>query len=649
MEPHAPLLPTRQVPHVSCLERQRFALVVVLLVLVQASFAGNSIVAKLSFDQGLVDAIIFSLFRDVGASMVLLVGCRIADGAWGVPRKVHLIHFVGIGVLGVVVGQMFMVIALEFTSPFNCMVLQPSQPVLAVLLGALLGIEPLQLDKCHGLLSVCGILLSVAGATIAVVYGSTANSSRGDGGGDHVSRHDLLIGNSLLAIQCVAGALYQLLQKRVLSLDQGRYSSIAVAAWGYTFGAVGVMCVIPLSGRLQLSYWQIPRLGWLAVAYAILLTSAFNYAAQAYANRHSSPILVTAFFPLQVVFTAVFSFLAFSECPSLMDVVGGVNVLGGLALVIAARQLRKQRASTLPWAAEACARDEHAHGASVGAHVAANPPTACCLGAGCTAEEVRAAIEQEGMVVIRNFLSAAEAAEALRRVEALAERLPSLVASGVVPAAQVQHDDVARHSTLKQIQQLAAHEPYFGTLRRQLEPMAMAALAERVEYRNMQFFNKPPTRLYGPGKTSQATPPHQDAYYFMIEPPHQAVTAWMALDPVDEENGCLRYVRGSAAGGVRTHDYSGVVGFSQSLTAESFGAADTGAEFAVCAAPGDLILHVGTMIHRAEPNRSETRHRRAIGAIFYGESARVDEAKHTAKQREIYERAQFLEGQERSS
>ena len=44
---------------------------------------------------------------------------------------------------------------------------------------------------------------------------------------------------------------------------------------------------------------------------------------------------------------------------------------------------------------------------------------------------------------------------------------------------------------------------------------AAKVLAEGVEFRNMQYFDKPPTSLYGPGKTSQATPPHQDAYYFI--------------------------------------------------------------------------------------------------------------------------------------
>ncbi|EOD13129.1 hypothetical protein EMIHUDRAFT_212858 [Emiliania huxleyi CCMP1516] len=77
--------------------------------------------------------------------------------------------------------------------------------------------------------------------------------------------------------------------------------------------------------------------------------------------------------------------------------------------------------------------------------------------------------------------------------------------------------------------------------------------------------------------------------------PEQAVTAWLALDPADEDNGCLRYVRGSAAGGVRAHRYSGVIGFSQTLDAAA-DAADAQNEFALPAAPGDLLLHTATMV-----------------------------------------------------
>ena len=180
------------------------------------------------------------------------------------------------------IGQMFLVIALKYTTPLNAMVLQPSQPVLTVLIGALTGLEPLHVSQWHGQLSILGIVLAAVGAALALAYGSAAAGKNSDG---HPPQpHSLLIGNCLLGTQCLAGALYQLLQKRVLSLDGGRYPSLAVAAWGYAAGAAFTGPVLPFA-RLSRASWALPRLGWLGLAYAVLLTSAFNYAAQALPRR----------------------------------------------------------------------------------------------------------------------------------------------------------------------------------------------------------------------------------------------------------------------------------------------------------------------------------------------------------------------------
>jgi hypothetical protein len=54
----------------------------------------------------------------------------------------------------------------------------------------------------------------------------------------------------------------------------------------------------------------------------------------------------------------------------------------------------------------------------------------------------------------------------------------------------------------------------------------------------------------------------QDGFYFHIKP-NKAVTMWMALDAADEENGCLVYTTGSHKTGIRPHQASGVLGFSQ--------------------------------------------------------------------------------------
>ena len=104
---------------------------------------------------------------------------------------------------------------------------------------------------------------------------------------------------------------------------------------------------------------------------------------------------------------------------------------------------------------------------------------------------------------------------------------------------------------------------------------------------------------------------------------------------------------GRIGGGVRPHGFSGVLGFSQALQPGAYTAADAASEFAVRASPGDLVLHVATMVHRAEANTCARRERRAIGAIFYGQSARVDEAAHAARQVEIHRRAAAIKGQQR--
>jgi phytanoyl-CoA hydroxylase len=142
----------------------------------------------------------------------------------------------------------------------------------------------------------------------------------------------------------------------------------------------------------------------------------------------------------------------------------------------------------------------------------------------------------------------------------------------------------------------------------------------------MQYFNKPP-------RIGQPTPAHQDGYYFMLEP-NEAVTMWLALEPVDEENGCVRYVRGSHKHGLRPHGRTQVLGFSQGMT--DFGTADDlrNEVFFPCQ-PGDLLVHHALTIHRADGNPSEHRTRKALGFIYYARHAQEDVVKKQAYQESL--------------
>src|SRR5690606_24826976 len=113
-----------------------------------------------------------------------------------------------------------------------------------------------------------------------------------------------------------------------------------------------------------------------------------------------------------------------------------------------------------------------------------------------------------------------------------------------------------------------------------------------------------------PPRVGSETPPHQDSYYWRIDPIDAGVTFWLPLDKVDEANGCVRYIPGSHRQGMRPHGESKQFGFSLGLL--DFGDADRRDEVPVPVDAGDMIAHAGLTVHRADPNRSDRR-RWAVG------------------------------------
>ena len=55
--------------------------------------------------------------------------------------------------------------------------------------------------------------------------------------------------------------------------------------------------------------------------------------------------------------------------------------------------------------------------------------------------------------------------------------------------------------------------------------------------------------VLSPPGVDHPTPPHQDNYYFNLKPLN--VVIWLALDDVDDENGCLRYSPATPAAAAR--------------------------------------------------------------------------------------------------
>ena len=214
------------------------------------------------------------------------------------------------------------------------------------------------------------------------------------------------------------------------------------------------------------------------------------------------------------------------------------------------------------------------------------------------------------------FRSGFQSPTAVENINANLERLIEEVVPKLPPE-YVFYEDKSDPSSLKQIQKIQEHDGFFRDLMTvgPFRELAESLLGSEVTCQNMQYFNKPP----GIGKP---TPAHQDGFYFKLTP-CEAITMWMALEPVDGENGCVRYVPGSHTLGMRPHGSTGTLGFSQGIT-DFPNQFDSVNEIEFPAEPGDLLAHHALTIHRADGNSSLTRSRRALGFIYYGSKAKQD-------------------------
>jgi len=227
-------------------------------------------------------------------------------------------------------------------------------------------------------------------------------------------------------------------------------------------------------------------------------------------------------------------------------------------------------------------------------------------------EALKRDLDRDGFVVVRRFLPEEELARLRQELDRYIWTVVPTLADG-----DAFFEDRSKPETLKQMQRMGCDAFFAAYVKNsRWQELAEGLLGERAAAEQPEWFSKPPG-------TNHVTPPHQDNFYFCLTPP-QVITIWLALDPVDAENGCLRYVRGSHKQGYRNHARSKILGFSQGIT--DYTPDDFTREVAILLQPGDAVAHYGMTIHRADANLSATHHRRSFAIVYKGESCRRDEA-----------------------
>ena len=217
--------------------------------------------------------------------------------------------------------------------------------------------------------------------------------------------------------------------------------------------------------------------------------------------------------------------------------------------------------------------------------------------------------QRDGFVVARGLFTAAE-------VDRLRGHYMALRAAGTYPG-DFDGVDLTSEDPLKRFPRMIHMHRFDETSLEFLIDARvnewLTALLGREPYavQTMLYF-KPP------GARGQAL--HQDQFYLRVQP-GTCMAAWLALDPCDEENGCMRVVPGSHNLPVLCTEKADT---TRSFTDVTVPIPEEMPVTPVLMAAGDVLFFNGSLIHGSYPNTSGDRFRRAlIGHYIAGEAEKV--------------------------
>ena len=141
--------------------------------------------------------------------------------------------------------------------------------------------------------------------------------------------------------------------------------------------------------------------------------------------------------------------------------------------------------------------------------------------------------------------------------------------------------------------------------------------------------------FYKPSVTGPRTPWHQDARYWAMKP---VVTAsvWLALEPVDEENGCMNVIPGSHLEEICQHhqvdDEKDKVSLSLEIDNQKF---DESKAISIVLDTGDCSVHHSHLIHGAKANNSGRSRHGLVLRYMPTSSIRTDGDLYLARGRDL--------------
>lgn len=270
-------------------------------------WAGNFIVVKGAI--GILPPVGFTFLRYCIAAITLLVVLRLREGAIRLPRG-DVLPILLLGVIGFGCYQILWPVALQTIPAGDSALLIATTPVMTTLLAMAVGADSPNAVKLIGaFVSFAGVALVIA-AGQGLVLGAS------------------LVGDLLTIAAALCWAIYTVFGARILR----RHSPLVATTWAIVAGTLFIAPVgIAQLATADLSGFGPPVL--FAILYSGTLAAGFANVIVFHGVKLLGPTRVTALQSLIPALAVVLAAVFLGEAVRPAQVIGGVVILGGVALL----------------------------------------------------------------------------------------------------------------------------------------------------------------------------------------------------------------------------------------------------------------------------------------------------------------------------
>jgi drug/metabolite transporter (DMT)-like permease len=254
----------------------------------------------------------FILLRVSGAALLfwlLLLNRKWEKVAWKDLGRMAIL-----ALFGVAANQLLFFSGLNLTTPINAAIIMTSNPILVLLMSAIIIRERLTLLK------ILGIIIGASGAILLLTVQQEGQVALMDS--------NYMLGNLLIFLNATAYAIYLVLVKPIMN----KYSPFTVIRWMFTFGLI---YVTPIGWKQfnAIEWSEMPPAIIGATAYVVIGTTFLAYLLNIIAIKKVNPSTVSTYIYLQPLLAAIYAIAIGADSLNTTMIISAALIFTGVYFV----------------------------------------------------------------------------------------------------------------------------------------------------------------------------------------------------------------------------------------------------------------------------------------------------------------------------